>query len=209
MSNLENTLTNNYVEPSPIGNKHRSNKSYGMCALRQSQKRSEKLTKQIDALPKKMREKLRQEPPSAGHGKRIGKKHAPPRFKDEPDEHSSVYMANQYCETVQGDDDAYVEIEKDQIDDFFEEHFRLLKELGEDGYQEYLDAVFTTRDPKWTAVREKMKKREDACAILQRYYDETDAHLNPEFVRSLKADMICDEEWTEMVDEVNREQGYY
>ena len=74
----------------------------------------------------------------------------------------------------------------------------------------------------------EVSKMGDQSKMLEKYYEETDAHVNPECLALLKSDIAtfhacisgcpsklesetehCSAEWLEMVDAVNREQGYY
>lgn len=256
-----------------IGRKHNNNKSHNARALLQSEKRNEKISKQVASLPKKMREKLSSLPlPSAGHGKQIGSKHScTPSITYYEKQHydCGLSVSNQYQEILQGEEDAYAEIENDEAcdarDEFFEEHFRLLLELDETEHQEYLDNVYTINanaedmsGSDWIVINDKienyetnLKKLEDKITkgrksynlsehelnaykehvgnlvSLKTYYTETDAHVNPEYLESLKSDIenfngrvpdscelesgydSCDEEWMEMVDALIQEQGYY
>lgn len=73
-----------------------------------------------------------------------------------------------------------------------------------------------------------LEKYIEDISSLKKYYEETDAHVNPECLALLKSDIAtfhacisrcpsklesetehCSAEWLEMVDAVNREQGYY
>ena len=255
-----------------IGRKHDNNKSHSAIAMQQSKKRDEILEKRIESFPKKMRAKLST---GAGHGRQISTKSVhkmepsikPPNrktyFKDDDE------MTNQYQEIVQGEEDAYEEIEANGREEFFEEHFRLLKELNEAEYHDYLNNVYAVNAHEddmsgceWIMVNENIEKYEtrrnkfeeevekgrkgfdlsdeelNVCKrhlgnleSLKKYYEETDAVVNPEYLEELKADIknfdgdisllsycaselksepeCCSEEWMEMVDAVNREQGYY
>jgi hypothetical protein len=267
---------NENVEFKRIGRKHNNNKSHNVRALLQSEKRNEKISKQVASLPKKMREKLlslSSPLPSAGHGKQIGSKHGCiPSITYYEKQHydCGLSVSNQYQEFLQGEEDAYAEIENDEAlnarDEFFEEHFRLLLELDETEHQEYLDNVYTINTnaedmsgSDWIVINDKienyetkLKKLEEKITkgrksfnlsehelnaykehvenlvSLKTYYDETDAHVNPEYLESLKSDIenfngrvpsssckleseydSCDEEWMEMVDALIQEQGYY
>jgi hypothetical protein len=131
---MTTTLTENDNKPSScIGRKHNDNKSHGMTAYLQSEKRKNKqsplLTENEESLP------------SAGHGKPVVR-----RLTSSSKKMATYLMSelsNQYEETVQGENDAYEEKEDEDYsrakDEFFEEHFRLLKELSEKEYQDYLE----------------------------------------------------------------------
>jgi hypothetical protein len=237
-----------------IGRKHDNNKSRSSEASRESKKREKQL-------------------PSAGHGQRIDSAHSlktepstklPERknrktyFKDDDD------IMKEYREIAQGEEDAYAEIDANGRAEFFEEHFRLLKELSEEEYHDYLDNIYAVDTHaedmsgcEWIVVNENIKKYETRRTYideefakgikrfnlsdaeleaykehignldsLKKYYEEADAHVDPEYLETLKADIekfndltfvhdleddvqCCSEEWMEMVDSVNREQGYY
>ncbi len=140
---MTTTLTENDNKPSCIGRKHNDNKSHGMTAYLQSEKRKNKpspllLTENEESLP------------SAGHGKPVG------RRRMSSSKMMATYLmselSNQYEETLQGENDAYEEKEEEDYsrakDEFFEEHFRLLKELSEKEYQDYLEKTLGSSELK-------------------------------------------------------------
>ena len=131
------TLTENDNPPSCIGRKHNDNKSRGMTAYLQSEKRKNKQPQTI--IITENEESL----PSAGHGRPVVRKHASSSKKMAT--YLMTELSNQYEETVQGKNNAYMEKEEEDYsrakDEFFEEHFRLLKELGDKDYQDYLDKI--------------------------------------------------------------------
>lgn len=255
-----------------IGRKHNNRKSHSAIAEIQSEKRNKKLAEQVELLPKKMRAKLL---PSAGHGKQIGNKRSftiipsTKRRNKNKSEDNALDASNQYQETIQGNEDAYAEKEEEERDKFFEQHFKLLRDMGEEEYQEYLGNVFDLNAHEedmsgcqWIMINNKIesyelrrKKNEKELArakeefglseeeldayqehlddldAYRMYLEETGTYVNPEYLKSLRDDIAnfkgkfpetaawtlkldeCEkcssEEWDEMVDAVNREQGYY
>jgi len=244
---MSSSIDNN--EFARIGRKHDNKKSHSIIAERQSKKREGKMEQQqLGSSPKNT------------HLKQTNRK---TYFKDDNE------ITNQYQETIQGEEDAYAEIEKEGRDQFFEEHFRLLKELNEEEYQDYLNNVHAVNTRvedmsgcEWIMVNDQIENYETRrnnllkeldkggkeydlseseleaykehlgdLASLKMYYEETDAVINPGYLEELKTDIAnfngrtpylshysheliddlecCSEEWMEMVDEVNREQGYY